>query len=867
MPKTQHRIFPSVVSGYELSPEYGWFSILEPYEMKNLVMNPSFETNEVNSTDTTYYVGNNSTLAVSSDYSRRGAYSLSVEPTAPYSVADGVDYDIPVSELDDGQPYIFSCDILGKKGYAYEIYALNSLGAIVARSGEFISNGRWMRKSIKFLYDEDVPNTETIRVARTRVQDGNLFYIDGVMIINDVVESTYFDGDSLSYAIGDSGYKWMGAAHKSISRRSGTELSSGRVRNLNDYGYHVLGFSGLGLIPQEKTINKVPLVGGGKFQRGIDEMREYSIVGSMARSNLKDMMINRARIENLLRNSHTFQQPLSVYMQMIDDCGNAYSDPLILRSLYDGGFEQTVDNLNQERSAMQFTMDRPQLMVDGDEGDTLDTFTELGITSGLVDNLLRKDGCTWDNWGGAASGAVWTLRYDPSTNRVYMGGNFTTLEGGATVFNRFCYWDVEAQEFTGLDYTSGANDDVLTIEIAGTGDVYVGGEFTNFEGILTSYLVMYSFVDDTWHDTFGFNTAGVLDMAFAPDGKTLYFITSTTVYETLTDCDPGESPSVTQISTGITGNLYCIAVSPDGTVYVGGNFTVLDGTNANNIAYYDPDGPAWVAMGTGMLNAPPDGNEEVRNILFGDDGNMYVAGTFEEANGVSAVNIAMYNGQSFFPLGNGIQAYQSTDGLRWHDGKLYVLIYGSAGERYPFDRTSAEGFATWNGTSWMHIDAKSETTGFLTAIDFDKLGNIYIGGHNFDGAQASACTIVENTGTANARPVIEIVGEEVEDTEGAYNDLWRILWIKNESTDRTIFLDLPINCEEIITIDFRYNRNTITSNVRGNMNNAILPGSEMADFYLAPGYNAITVFTPAGYLKSRIWWQIPHDYMSGAVHG
>src|SRR5215210_475016 len=48
---------------------------------------------------------------------------------------------------------------------------------------------------------------------------------------------------------------------------------------------------------------------------------------------------------------------------------------------------------------------------------------------------------------------------------------------------------------------------------------------------------------------------------------------------------------------GVDGYVYAIAMAGDGSVYVGGSFTVAGNTVANNIAKWD--GTNWSALGTG----------------------------------------------------------------------------------------------------------------------------------------------------------------------------------------------------------------------------------------------------------------------------
>ncbi len=87
------------------------------------------------------------------------------------------------------------------------------------------------------------------------------------------------------------------------------------------------------------------------------------------------------------------------------------------------------------------------------------------------------------------------------------------------------------------------------------------------------------------------------------------------------------------LGSGTNGPVSAIAVN--GTdVIAGGSFATAGGVSANNIAKWD--GVSWSALGTGM-----DGS--VLTVAF-VSGNLYAGGTFTNAGTVTANHIAMWNG-------------------------------------------------------------------------------------------------------------------------------------------------------------------------------------------------------------------------------
>lgn len=140
-------------------------------------------------------------------------------------------------------------------------------------------------------------------------------------------------------------------------------------------------------------------------------------------------------------------------------------------------------------------------------------------------------------------------------------------------------------------------------------------------------------------------------------------------------------------SAGVVNNyIKDIRQSPNGMIYVTGQFTSIGGVSANRIAYWD--GTAWNAMGSGLDSY---GN----SIVIAPDGYPYVGGNFTTANGVTVNYVAKWTGTTFSAMGatgtNG-QVY----GLNWDtSGNLLVCgAFSTAGG------VTVNGVAKWSGTTW-----------------------------------------------------------------------------------------------------------------------------------------------------------------------
>ncbi|MCB8962456.1 MAG: hypothetical protein H6651_19245 [Ardenticatenales bacterium] len=159
--------------------------------------------------------------------------------------------------------------------------------------------------------------------------------------------------------------------------------------------------------------------------------------------------------------------------------------------------------------------------------------------------------------------------------------------------------------------------------------------------------------------------------------------------------------------------VYALAVDSQGRLYVGGNFEIAGDQNIDNLALWD--GNDWLPVGQGV-------NGDVRALAIDASDNLYVGGTFNQvsnSNGtsLSAGQIARWDGASWSLLGddnaingNGLSnaVYALTiggDGTVYAGG-LFTTAYDATGSN-----VSANRVAAWDGTGWHALGADSGTTG------------------------------------------------------------------------------------------------------------------------------------------------------------
>jgi hypothetical protein len=129
--------------------------------------------------------------------------------------------------------------------------------------------------------------------------------------------------------------------------------------------------------------------------------------------------------------------------------------------------------------------------------------------------------------------------------------------------------------------------------------------------------------------------------------------------------------------------------SSDGSLLVAGSFDVINGVSANNIARWD--GAQWLSLGGGT-NGPVYACAELSN------GHMVVGGAFTTAGGMPAPGIAIWNGSGWEALLSDAESQQVFHLTVLSDGSL--LVSG----RFRLTSSRVEDrMARWNGGHWTFL--------------------------------------------------------------------------------------------------------------------------------------------------------------------
>jgi len=229
---------------------------------------------------------------------------------------------------------------------------------------------------------------------------------------------------------------------------------------------------------------------------------------------------------------------------------------------------------------------------------------------------------------------------------VYVGGGFASYDG--TALGYIARLNLDGTLDTVFDAGTGFNSNVTNIApaIDGSGDVYVSGYFTSYNGIAVgSGLIRLN--DDGSIDA-GFSTGsgwGKEGIAPATDGIGNFYVyvarsTSPGIARLNNDgsIDAGFDTGLSGFNAGVRA----IAVATDGSgdIYAAGYFTDYDGTGTNDLARLHSDGllDSGFVTGAGFV-----GTVNYITPAIDNSRDIYVGGQFLDYNGTTVGSIARLN--------------------------------------------------------------------------------------------------------------------------------------------------------------------------------------------------------------------------------
>jgi hypothetical protein len=341
-------------------------------------------------------------------------------------------------------------------------------------------------------------------------------------------------------------------------------------------------------------------------------------------------------------------------------------------------------------------------------------------------NIAKWNGTAWTDLGSGLGGCthggscVLALAVDSAGN-LYAGGNFTTA-GGVSA-NRIAKWDGTAWSALG----SGMGGYVFALALDAADHLYAGGWFTTVGGVSANHIAKWdgstwSALDSTGNGMNGNASDLVMDGAGRLYAGGAFTQAGGVVASHLARWD-GTSWSSLGSGGGSAPppDVRTLTVDGTGNLYVGGVFTTIGGVSANNVARWD--GTSWSPLGSGT-------DSGIEALAVDETGLLYAGGWFTVAGGVGARGIARWNGSTWSPLGSGMGGVPAP--------AVYAMAVGNAGQLYAGGRfttaggVTTNGIAHWNGTNWSPLGSGMEGCSSqvicVAALAVDSAGRLYAGG-------------------------------------------------------------------------------------------------------------------------------------------
>lgn len=326
-------------------------------------------------------------------------------------------------------------------------------------------------------------------------------------------------------------------------------------------------------------------------------------------------------------------------------------------------------------------------------------------------NIARWDGVAWSAVGGGSSGlfgSIYSLAVldSPAGSAFFAGGEFESI-GGIPV-KHVAVWDGVSWAAAG----EGFDNDVFelsVIEEGGVERVYAGGRFSE-SGDGSRPLNHIARWNGFWWESVGdFDEPGFDNfvLTFQPfddgTGPTIFIGGG---FDQILDGRPAKHAAILTrgelngVGLGVNGPVSAMAT--DGThMYIGGDFTSIDGVRANSVARFD--GHEWRAMSDGLtgdtLSSP------VSTLALFDDGSgaeLYAGGTFTHSGSREVQTTARWDSTTFRwePLANSLDG--NVLALSGYDDGSGPALF-AAGNFSIAGGPSAAAIAEWDGSAWQVV--------------------------------------------------------------------------------------------------------------------------------------------------------------------
>jgi hypothetical protein len=311
--------------------------------------------------------------------------------------------------------------------------------------------------------------------------------------------------------------------------------------------------------------------------------------------------------------------------------------------------------------------------------------------------VAEWNGTSWSVYGNAISG-VYDLTQAPSGD-VYAAGAFQ--DAGGTVANRIARWDGSKWNAVGQGFNNLAN----AVAVLPNNDVIVGGTFTMIGAsapqIPAGRIARWN--GTAWDNMGGGTLTGgssITDLAVRPNGDLVAVGNFSTISGVAASSIAlwNQSNGWSALATGPGGGFNCALAMPNGDIIVGGGFGVVNGISAGNVARWSASA-GWSAFISGTQNGP---GGIVYGLARAANGDILAAGDFTQLSPVTRrARVARWNGSTWTLIGNdaisgvanGYAVIERPDGTIVAGGNFTTMT-----------GITANNIALWNGSVWTPME-------------------------------------------------------------------------------------------------------------------------------------------------------------------
>jgi uncharacterized delta-60 repeat protein len=288
---------------------------------------------------------------------------------------------------------------------------------------------------------------------------------------------------------------------------------------------------------------------------------------------------------------------------------------------------------------------------------------------------LQADGSLDETFTATTTGDVFTLALQPD-GQILLAGAFTEVNGRACRHIARLRPDGSVDE--GFTTKAWVNKEVRAAVVQPDGKIIVAGHFDNVPGRKQNGVARFhanGLRDGTFQPGAG-TVAFVWALALQTDGKILAVGDFTTFnrkpWNRLVRLESdGAVDTSFAVGDGADGQVFAVAVQPDGKILVAGDFTLINQVERNRIARLNADGTLDQKFNPGQ--GPNDG---IRTLALQPDGKILIGGVFKTVEGLPRNRIARLKADgsldASFDPGEG-----ASEVVRWvmpqADGKIVVV--------------------------------------------------------------------------------------------------------------------------------------------------------------------------------------------------